>query len=274
MHCQSGVQTIDGPLARIIKHRVSITNVDDYDESDNTIRLELDSHADSPAVGRGAHVLEYTGRKVTVSGFTDALGEPMSVDVVHAVITYDCPISGSSYPMLISNALLVPSVDCCLINPFMMRLAGVQVDECPKFLSPIPSVINHSIYFPEIDLRIPLMLEGIVSYLLCRRPHQNEYNDTESFLYVTPMTENWDPHVRMYSDQEMPMMDSNGDMKSFKNKKFIVSKILSRNSEPSIFAYDLVKSVECNPLSSHKVKSIKSVNGVDAGLDSGELAKV
>ena len=135
------------------------------------------------------------GRKVTVSGFTDVLGEPMLVDVVHAVITYDCPMSGNSYPIMISNALLVPSVDCCLIYPFMMRLAGVQVDECPKFLSPIPSVVNHSIYFPEVGLRIPLMLEGIVSYLMCRTRHQNEYDDSDSILNLTPRIENWDPHA-------------------------------------------------------------------------------
>ena len=103
-------------------------------------------------------------------------------------------MSGNSHPMLISNVLFVPSVDCCLINPFIIRLTGVQVDECPKFLSPIPSVVNYSIYFPEIDLRIPVILEGIVSYLLCRTPHQNEYNDTKSLLYITPRAENWDPH--------------------------------------------------------------------------------
>ena len=89
MHYKNGVRTIDGPLACIINHRVSITGVDDGGGKNDVIRLELDSHADSPLVGRGVHVLEYTGRMVTVSGFTDALGEPMLVDVVHAVITYD-----------------------------------------------------------------------------------------------------------------------------------------------------------------------------------------
>ena len=45
--------------------------------------LQMDSHADSPVVGNHAHVLEYTGRKVSVSGCTDALGKPMLVEVVH-----------------------------------------------------------------------------------------------------------------------------------------------------------------------------------------------
>ena len=88
MYCQDGVRTIDGPLPRIIDHQVSITKVDEKDGGSGLVRLELDSHADSPVVGREAHVLEYTGRKVTVSGFTNALGEPMLVDVVHAVITH------------------------------------------------------------------------------------------------------------------------------------------------------------------------------------------
>ena len=89
MHYQNGVRTIDRPLVRIINHLVSITGVHDGSRKKDFIRMELDSHADSPIVGCGAHVLEYTGKKVTVSGFTDALGETILVDVVHALITYD-----------------------------------------------------------------------------------------------------------------------------------------------------------------------------------------
>ena len=83
---------IDGPFARIISHRVSVTANDPVMPQ---FTLELDSHADSPVVGRQAHVLEYTGKKVSVSGFTDALGKPMLVDVVNALITYDCYQTGN-----------------------------------------------------------------------------------------------------------------------------------------------------------------------------------
>ena len=270
MHMNKGIRMIDGPLARIIKHRVAITNVNNY----GTLKLELDSHADSPVVGNGAHVLEHTGKKVSVSGFTDELGKPMLVDVVHAVITYDCAQTGMSYPMLINNAILVPSVDCCLINPFMLRLAGVQVDECPKFLSPIPSVINHSLYFPSVDLRIPLMLDGIVSYLPCRTPTKDEYEDQGSFLQLTPLLDTWDPHLSAYGEQEVSMLDHEGNIKEPGKRKFIVSKVLSRTADPQMFAYDLLKEVEDNQYSIHRIKSVKSLNGVDAGLDPGVLAKV
>ena len=125
--------------------------------------LEMDSHADSPVVGNQARVLEYTVRKVSVSGFTDALGKPMLVEVVHALIVYDCDTTGKSYLFMLNNALLVPSLTCCLINPIIMRLTDLHVNECPKFLAPLPTESNHSIYFPDEDLRIPLKLEGIIS---------------------------------------------------------------------------------------------------------------
>ena len=75
------VQVIEGPFARVITHRVAATL---NDTATSQFMLEMDSHADSPVVGNQAHILEYTGRKVSVSGFTDALGKPMLVEVVHA----------------------------------------------------------------------------------------------------------------------------------------------------------------------------------------------
>ena len=225
-------------------------------------------------VGDGAHILEYTGRKVSVSGFTDALGKPMLVDVVHAVITYDCPRTGLSYPLLINNALYVPSIDCCLINPFIMRLAGIQVDECPKFLSPFPSIENHSLYFPEIGLRLPLQLEGIVSHLPCRSPTREEWEDESSYLILTPMMDKWDPNVGTYRSQEESMVNHKGELKDKNPRNFIVSSVVSRALDPTLLAHDLLKSVSDNVFSRHRVQSVKSLNGMDSGLDPVQLASV
>ena len=40
-------------------------------------------------------------------------------------------------------------MDTALIPPFMMRVAGIEIDESPKFLARKPSIKNHSLYFPE-----------------------------------------------------------------------------------------------------------------------------
>ena len=113
----NNVGNIDGPFARIINHRVSVSQ----DTSMNgTFLLELDRHADSPVVGKNAFILERTGKRVSVSGFADELGKPLLLDVVHAAVVYDVHNSSDSYLLIIHNALFVESLDCALINPFIM----------------------------------------------------------------------------------------------------------------------------------------------------------
>ena len=118
----------------VIQHRISDTRHLSSDVS----RLELDSHADSPVVGRGAHILSYTNKKVSVAGFTSELGTPLTVPVVNAAIAYDCNKTGEVYILVICNALYLRNLETHLIPPFIMRLAGVEIDECPRFLAKGP----------------------------------------------------------------------------------------------------------------------------------------
>ena len=119
----------------------------------STMKLELDSHADSPILGNKTHVLDYTSWKVSVSGCTDELGNPLLVEVINMVVTNYFEEIGSSYFLLINNVLLILSIDCCLISSFITRMVRLQVDDCLKFISPIPAVVYHSFYFPEIDFK-------------------------------------------------------------------------------------------------------------------------
>ena len=99
---------ISSELSRAIVRRVSAAR--QIVEEDTLTTIELDSHADSAVVGGGCRIIERTGRRVHVSGFTDRLGKPMSVDVVHAGIMYDCESTGSKYLFIIRNALYVPEI--------------------------------------------------------------------------------------------------------------------------------------------------------------------
>ena len=191
----------------------------------------------------------------------------------YALIVYDCDTTGKSHLLMINNALLVLSLTCCLINPFIMWIAGLHVNGCPKFLTPLPTESNHSIYFLDEDLRIPLTLEGIISYIPCQSPLPDEILDSDSFLPLTPRSNTWDPHVSTYSSQEESMMNYQGEVKNPPRRQFIVSKILSRTMDPTTFVHDLVSSVCDNSFSSHHVAAVKSVNGVDTGLDPVTLSK-
>ena len=121
---------------------------------------------------------------------------------------YDCDITGTSHVLIICNALYVRDMEVNLIPPIMMRLAGITINECPKFLAENPSDEHHSAYFPDADIRIPFLLEGIISYIPTRIPTLEELKINEGrYLLMTPNQPEWDPHTNIYSEQEYNMTD-------------------------------------------------------------------
>ena len=138
-------ELVSEQLSKTIMMKVAAAKeLKESDESRITF-LELDSHTDSPVVGRMAQIIEKAGRTVSVSGFTDRIGKPIRVEVVTAALMYECDKTGKAYLLMMRNALHVPDMTTCLIHPIMMRLSGLEVDECPKFLSKKPNERDHSI---------------------------------------------------------------------------------------------------------------------------------
>ncbi len=86
------------------------------------------------------------------------------VKIGDVAIAYDDPISLQTYLLVMRNALLIPTMDHILIPPFLIRLAGLQVDETPKHQLVLPTINNHAIYDLESGMHIHLKLNGIFSY--------------------------------------------------------------------------------------------------------------
>ena len=82
-------------------------------------RTELDSHADSPVVGKGALILHHTCETVNIIPFTDGLGTCFDVPIVTAAVAYDSPITGEITILLIHNALYIANMTQNLIPPIM-----------------------------------------------------------------------------------------------------------------------------------------------------------
>ena len=123
-----------------------------------------------------------------------------------------------------------------LLPPFMMRLAGIEVDECPKFLSKNPKDSNHSMYFPNEDIRIPFQLEGIISYIPTRAPTDEELMKEEGhYLLLTPNLPIWDPHTGDFRDQEHAMLDYNGHghVKESKQRRLSMTQVSLVTNMPS-----------------------------------------
>ena len=68
-------------------------------------RCELDSHADTCVAGANTLIVETTGQKVYVYGFHEALGPMANIDIGTAATIWDCPTTGISYMVIISEAL-------------------------------------------------------------------------------------------------------------------------------------------------------------------------
>ena len=84
-----------------------------------------------------------------------------------------------------------------LIPPFILREAGLYVDETPKFqLASNASIDNHCIHDPESNLRIHLQLNGIFSYFNTRPLTVDEQMHWEDYdvVFLTPDGAMWDPH--------------------------------------------------------------------------------
>ena len=58
-----------------------------------------------------------------------------------------------------------------------MRLAGVQVDDCPNFLALAPSNSHQPLSFPDDGIRYHLALDGIFSYFPCHKPKGDDISN-------------------------------------------------------------------------------------------------
>ena len=122
-------------------------------------RTDLDSHANMFVGGRGVTVLARTGKTAKVQAFSPDL-PPVEIPIVHLAFAYDCPYTDKKYTLVAHHALYAPSMHHNLAPPFLLREAGLVVNETPKIQVLEPDETHHSIFFPTCGLRIPLSLWG------------------------------------------------------------------------------------------------------------------
>ena len=144
-------------------------------------RSELDSHANMIVLGKHCFVFDNIhGQTCEVQPFDPSLGTVKEVPIVDAAVAYDCPYTHKTYLLMFRNALHVPSMDNNLIPPFIMHEAGLIVNDVPKIHADDPEIKDHSIAFPDTDLRIPLQLWGIFSFFHSRIPTPDEIRHCDS----------------------------------------------------------------------------------------------
>ena len=167
-------------------------------------RIDLDSHDNVVILGKCSCVANYTGNTVQVHPVS-LDHEAFKVPIVDAVIHYDDPYSGESYLLVCKEALFVAAMTHNLIPPFLMREAGLVVDDVPKVQSTNPTMQHHSMHFPEDNLRIPLRQCEIFSCFPSSKPSLHVLNDNNVkclFLTIGLI----DPHSKTYGEKERSML--------------------------------------------------------------------
>jgi hypothetical protein len=174
-------------------------------------KTRLDSHAVSCVVGYNSHIHTDSGKRINISAFTSAVGKLKDIPIVDAMILYECPYTSRSIILVINNALYVKENKDNLITPFLVREAGITLNETPKIQCEDPSVDDHSLYIKDINLRIHLHLHGIISYFTTRKPTKDEIHSLP-WIHLTPDAPSWDPHTTVYERQEAQMLDFEGQI--------------------------------------------------------------
>ena len=116
-----------------------------------------------------------------------------------------------------------------LIPPFILREAGLQVNERAKIHTEDPTADNHAIIFPTTGFRIPLQLFGIFSYFSTTKPTEN---DMLAGHHVYVMTaERWNPHSDAYEQNEASIVDWEGSIKQPKDQIKVIIDELSGEAD-------------------------------------------
>ena len=234
-------------------------------------------------LGSEAFIFESTSRTCNVMPFDPNLGVSNNIPIVDGAIAYECPYTGESVVLILRNALHMPHLKHNIIAPFIMRTAGVSIDDKPKIHCDDPSVDNHCIKFNDSDLRIPLKLHGIFSYFKSRKPTIKELHELPK-LFLTPDADDWNPHTSTFSSNEDSMLDFNGEMADKsrrKNDLYVFEEDENDNPMLASVSVDIWEShIDANISSAYVAPSVKpQINNPDVEFANalnvrGEVSKV
>ena len=80
----------------------------------------------------------------------------------------------------------MPSMKNNMLPPFILREAGITINDKAIIHLSDPSMDNHAIEFPETGFRIPLSLRGVFSYFSSVAPTTTSLQDGKDVYILTP----------------------------------------------------------------------------------------
>ena len=182
--------------------------------------LGLDSHADMTCIGRHARITEvFHGKVCNVFPFNDSYEPIKDIHTVNAAFAYDTD-DGQTYIIELNQCLdFSNTMEHSLLCTNQARMNGVIVDDCPTVLDPTGRS-THSLYFPQQDIRLPLLSKFPISFLPVRYPSTIEL-DTCPTLNLTS-SDDWD--TSLFQDMDLGIRS----LQQYKTTTEDLSRVLSR----------------------------------------------
>ena len=107
---------------------------------------------------------------INVQGYDPALGT-RRYRTFSGAVCYNHPLSGMIYHIVIHQAIYIPGLKHHLLCPTQVRMNGITVNDCPKYLCDQPTDETHTIVCAdewEENVVLPLILNGVTSCLPVR----------------------------------------------------------------------------------------------------------
>jgi hypothetical protein len=254
--------TIDAILSAVNSHTGDAGDKSRRTNYEPYTRAELDSHANMVCLGRHCTIVNWTHRVMKVNGF----GPTMSmnhVPVVDAVVAFDDPYADvdedSTYFLVFQNALYIPSMKHHLIPPFILREAGLRVDETPKRQAVEVTEDNHTIFDPGTNMRIHMSLNGIFSSFKCRKMSVEEMETwrDEQVVQASPGGTRWDPYDPIYAEEEASCINHRGEVRAVvapARKSY--SHIIEDDDDNGDGSYGCVQATYAEPMSVEEFNNV------------------
>ena len=133
----------------------------------------------------------------------EAKGLP-EVTIVDYVIAYYCTSSGETYLLVVRNALCAPTMDINMIPTFVLREAGLILNDTRKIQCKDSSVEDHPLFYGKTGLRILFTLIGNFSMFETSSLTEDEIVNAENYstIFLTPDSKRWDSYNESYKMDE------------------------------------------------------------------------